>query len=87
VAWKGHDFYRGSSHETAKPATSSVAKAATTCAADHELRDGSNVIARGRRSEVMKAARVSHGATIGRVGAEPTFQWIESQEAWVFLGV
>lgn len=63
--------------ESAKGAAGSV---------DHELRDGSRVVARGPRSEIMKAARrVSHGATVGRVGGEPEFMWSSTSEGWVFL--
>lgn len=70
---------------SAKGAAGSVSSARTS---DYELLDGARVIARGRRSEIMKAARrVSHGATVGRVGSEPSFLWSESAGGWVFLGV
>jgi len=57
-----------------------------TMSADHELRDGDRVIARGPRSEVMRAAaKAPHGATLARVGEEPTFMWSEGAAGWVFL--
>ena len=74
-----HGLNNDTEREPAKDAAGSV---------DHELRDGARVIARGRRSEIMKAAkRVSHGATVARVGGEPSFLWSESAGGWVFLGV
>ncbi len=55
---------------------------------DHELRDGDRLVARGPRSEVMRASRrVAHGATVGRIGGEPSFLWSESAGGWVFLGL
>jgi hypothetical protein len=73
--------------EPAKVAASSVGNDRTT-SVDHELRDGSRVLAVGPRSEVMRAARrVSHGATVGRVGGEPSFMWLADAGAWVFLGI
>lgn len=71
-----------------EPDTTRDSAKADAGSVDHELRDGARVIARGPRSEIMKAAkRVSHGATVGRVGGEPSFLWSESAGGWVFLGM
>lgn len=69
-----------------EPDTASAAAKAPVGSVDHELRDGERLVARGRRSEVMRASRrVSHGATVGRVGGEPEFMWSSTSEGWVFL--
>lgn len=71
-----------------KTDTASAAAKVAAGSVDHELRDGERLVARGPRSEVMRAARrVSHGATVGRVGGEPSFLWSESAGGWVFLGM
>lgn len=71
-----------------KTDTAPASAKAVTGSVDHELRDGTRVIAVGRRSEVMRAAvRVSHGATVGRIGDEPSFLWSAAAGGWVFLSV